>query len=127
MAFSASHVVAFGATHELAATQSRVRLVVDNPTPGALLPPVPVQLNGSATDPGAQSGTSGVDRVQVFVNDPNSTDKLLVSDAQVAPDGTWTATANLAGRWGSGNLYVVAHSSVDGGETTVNIPVMFLW
>jgi hypothetical protein len=106
--------------------RNNVQLVVDNPQLGALLPTAPYQLNGSATDKNAQPGTSGVERVQVFLNDPNRGGKVLVTDAQLAPDGNWTATADLSGRLGSGNIYVIARSSVNGAETTVTIPVFFL-
>jgi len=84
------------------------------------------QFSGSAADSTAQPGTSGIERVQVFSNDPNTGGRLLLSDGQVGPDGKWTATADLSGRLGSGILYVVARSSVNGAETTISLPAFFL-
>ncbi|MBV9354743.1 MAG: hypothetical protein JO023_04380 [Chloroflexi bacterium] len=104
-------------------THDSLRLVVDNPQPGADLIPAPYRLQGSATDKNAQPGTSGIDRVQIFMGDPNTGGQLLVTETQIAPDGKWTATADLPVRVGPQTVYVIARSAVNGAETTVTIPV----
>ena len=106
-------------------SESNVNLLVSNPQPGELLPAAPYQLKGSVSDGSGQlAGSAVVDRIQVFIYNKNTGGKLLLGDAQIAPDGTWTATADLSGEVGSGILYVVARSSGTGAETTVGVPYM---
>ena len=105
-------------------TDSNIHLVVSNPQPSSILLAGTYQLNGTVTDKAAHhSSPAAVDRIQVFVDDPFVGGKVFLSNAQIAPDGTWTATVDLVGRWGRSHLYVVARSSTNGAETTVDIPV----
>ncbi|MBV9358708.1 MAG: hypothetical protein JO023_24635 [Chloroflexi bacterium] len=105
--------------------EKTVRLVVDNPQVGALLRSSPYQLQGTAMDVNAPAGTSGVDHVQIFMGDRDKGGRLLLTDAQIAPSGAWSTTVDLTAQTGSGNIYVVAHSALNGTETAANIPVFF--
>jgi len=96
-------------------------LEVGNPRDNETVP-ASLHMSGVAYDPLAESGT-GVDRVQVFVEDRNAGGVNVgeaALSASVIPNG-WDAVVNLP--TGPHTLFVYAHSAITGGEAVVSIPV----
>ncbi|MBV9359265.1 MAG: hypothetical protein JO023_27460 [Chloroflexi bacterium] len=103
---------------------SGIQLFVDNPALGELVAPGPHWVQGRASDQRATAGTSGIDRVQVFLGDRNAGGRLLAEAQLTAGGDQWRALTDLSGLVGSYNLYVYARSSVDGTEQATFRPVM---
>jgi hypothetical protein len=108
-------------------------IAVNNPSPGDILPAGGLAMQGKAFDPVANvDQATGVDRVQVFLEDRDR-GGMFLGDARLglpnlaAESGSqfalagWEITVTLP----SGNhlLFVYARSSVTGKESTVSIPV----
>ena len=108
-------------------------VAVSNPTPGDALPVGGLAMQGKAFDPAASTDQfTGVDRVQVFLEDRDRGGTLL-GDARLgtpnlaAEPGSqfalagWEITVTLPN--GQHTLFVYARSSVTGKESTVSIPI----
>lgn len=119
------------------ATGGCVQLQVDNPHPGDAINQGSYEIGGHATDTAAQSG-SGIDRVQVFV-DNRDQGGTQVGEADLnPPSGAPPNVMNseLSGaRYavfsdlssvepGSHTLFVYARSAVSGEEVSAGVPVI---
>jgi hypothetical protein len=107
-----------------AQAQAGPTLVVENPSPGAMLALGKLEMQGMAFDPVATMG-SGVDRVSVFL-DNRDEGGMFLGDATLAAPATvdWTLlTPVLKGTGDGHSLFVYARSAVTGDETVVKIPV----
>jgi len=101
-------------------------LRVGNPQPGDSVSPGMYVFQGQAFDPSAQ-GSSGVDRVQVFL-DPREQGGHVLGFAQLGPGVPlapfgFQLTAPIPNRKGNHLLTVYAHSSVTGQEASVSVPI----
>jgi len=109
-------------------TQSMVTFDVANPSAGATINVGAYVIQGIAMDHSAMSGV-GIDRVDVFLDNRNEGGMFLGSASLSAPaagmaPGAWTITINTPNNMkGLHTLWFAAHSSVTGGETTLEIPV----
>ena len=111
------------------ATPGAVRaltLRVGNPSAGDTVSAGMYVFQGVAFDPQAQ-GSSGVDRVQVFL-DPRDQGGVYLGDATLGPNVPqapfgFQLTAPLPDRKGGHLVTVYAHSSVTGQETSVSVPI----
>lgn len=106
-------------------------LVVANPSPGDMITPGSLMIQGVAFDPTAATGT-GVDRVSVFLDDRDGGGMHLgdatlgmpnVMSSQPADAGWMLVTPALKGAGADHMLCVYARSSVTGQETEIEIPV----
>jgi hypothetical protein len=107
-----------------AQTSAGPELHVVAPQSGAAIFAGPFSLNGTAWDPAASSG-SGIDSVQVFLDDRNAGGQFL-GNANLNSGGTngWQATVSLpTNNTGPHSFYVYAHSSVSGKTTVATVPV----
>jgi len=109
-------------------------LTVGNPEPGATILSGNFSVEGAAWDKSAETG-NGVDRVDAFLDSRDSGGLFLgstqvgvanpaqASGSQFANSG-WRITVNLPkNQTGLHTLAFYAHSSVNGGETLVEVPV----
>ena len=112
-------------------------LEVANPSPGDMLTPGAMVIQGVAFDDNAEQGT-GVDRVSVFIGDRDQGASRFLGDAtlglhnpqgiehgdqQFAQAGWSLRTPPLPGGGQDRELVVYARSSVSGREAVVVIPV----
>ena len=107
-----------------ASTSNGPELHVVAPQSGAAIFAGPFSLNGTAWDPAASSG-SGIDSVQVFLDDRNAGGQFL-GNANLNAGGTngWQATVGLpTNNTGPHSFYIYAHSSVTGKTTVATVPV----
>jgi hypothetical protein len=133
---SAATALAFGAWPALAQVGvGCIQLVVDNPHPGDPLSTGKYEVGGRATDASASSG-SGIDRVQVFV-DNRDLGGFQVGEADLNPPSTAAANvlqSQLEPRFnvlvdfpsdalGQHTLFVYARSTSSGREISVGVPV----
>lgn len=108
-------------------------IAVANPAPGDTLLVGGLQIQGKAFDPAASADQgSGVDRVQVFLEDRDR-GGLHLADARLglpnlaaAPGSQfslagWDVVVNLSS--GSHTLFVYARSAVTGKESSVQVPI----
>jgi hypothetical protein len=108
-------------------------IAVNNPSPGDILPAGGLAMQGKAFDPAASvDQATGVDRVQVFLEDRDR-GGMYLGDARLGTPNLAAAPGSqfsLAG-WeitvtlptGNHILFVYARSSVTDKESTVSIPV----
>jgi hypothetical protein len=98
-------------------------LSIGNPQPGDRLPKGKYVMQGLAFDRSARSG-SGVDRVSVFLDDRDKGGQLIGDGTLGQPTANgFSATIDLSRTTGQHTLYVYARSSLNGTETSVNLPV----
>jgi hypothetical protein len=123
--FPAFPVGAAAATPGLAGA---LTLRVSNPQPGDIVSHGMYVIQGLAFDTMAR-GSSGVDRVQVFL-DPRDAGGLFLGDARlgVSPGGAFSfqLVTPLPNRQGGHVLSFYAHSSVADRETSVQVPVTLI-
>jgi hypothetical protein len=110
-------------------------LVVANPSPGNMLTPGKLIMEGVAFDTLATEGV-GIDRVSVFLENRDAGGAHLGDAALGAPNimGTqstqfasagWTITTPALEGYGDGHtIFVYARSAVTGAETVMQIPVI---
>jgi hypothetical protein len=112
-------------------------LEVSNPTAGDRLIPGSLVIQGFAYDDTAERG-AGIDRVSVFLGDRDAGGQFLGDatlgipnpqsveggDSQFALAGWRLTTPALKNGGDQRDLRVYARSSVTGGETIVNVPVL---
>jgi hypothetical protein len=94
------------------------------PQSGAAIFAGPFSLNGTAWDPAASSG-SGIDQVQVFLDDRNAGGQFL-GNANLNSGGTngWQATVGLpTNNTGPHSFYIYATSSVTGKTSVATVPI----
>jgi hypothetical protein len=109
-------------------------LVVANPSPGNMVTPGSLIMEGVAFDPSATQGV-GVDRVSVFLENrdtggehlgdatlglPNT---MTTEPAQFGSAGWALTTPALKGLGDGYTLFVYARSGVTGAETVMQIPI----
>ncbi len=110
-------------------------LMVANPSPGDMLTPGRLVIEGVAFDPTAAEGI-GVDRVSVFLGSREfggehlgdatlGTPNFMVSEpAQFGMAGWTLMTPALKGVGDGETLFIYARSAVNGTEAVVQIPVV---
>jgi hypothetical protein len=113
-----------------------VQLQVDNPHPGDVITQGNYEIGGRATDTSTQSG-SGIDRVQVFV-DNRDMGGMQVGEADLNPPAgappnvmnsqlsgaRFSVLADLSSvDQGSHTLFVFARSAVSGQEISAGVPI----
>jgi hypothetical protein len=100
------------------------QLRVISPQSGAAIFAGPFSLSGTASDPAASSG-SGIDQVQIFLDDRNAGGQFL-GNANLNSGGAngWQATVSLpTNNTGPHSFYVYAHSSVTGKTSVATVPI----
>jgi hypothetical protein len=109
-------------------------LVVANPSPGDMLTPGALVMQGVAFDDDAEHGL-GVDRVSVFLDEREagglylgdaslgSSSNMVTSDPQFADGGWRLTTPALKGDGQNHEIWVYTRSAVNGAETVIRIPV----
>jgi hypothetical protein len=101
-----------------------VRLTLDNPLPGAQIPPGPYMVQGMAQDIRAGQGGNGISRVQLFLGSRENGGAFL-GQANFSNPSSPVFTVN-AGMPSSGLgptvLQVIATSSVDGKDYEIGVP-----
>jgi hypothetical protein len=119
-----------------AQTSGCLQLQVDNPHPGDPLSQGKIEVGGRATDSAAQSG-SGVDRVQIFVDNRDLGGQQVGEADLSVPAGAspdllassisgprFSVLADLSSAdLGNHTLFVYAHSAVSGAEVVAGVPI----
>jgi hypothetical protein len=109
-------------TAEVAPSGSTVSLDVGNPSTGDTIHAGGFVIQGVAMDRSATSG-NGIDRIDIFL-DNRDEGGMFLGQAGFSQTNMWTATVTLPNnQLGLHTLWFYAHSSVNGQETTVSIPV----
>jgi hypothetical protein len=98
---------------------------VANPNAGDTLKIGGLMVQGVAYDKAATQG-SGVDRIAVFLDDPNAGGMPLGQVVLPFTGNNWTTTVIVpSNKVGSHRLFFDAHSSGSGADAIVSIPVTF--
>jgi hypothetical protein len=106
---------------------SAIRFDLANPSPGSMIMPGGMVLQGIAVDSRAQSGT-GVDRVDFFLDNRDQGGFSLGSAVPGAVPGpfgpdSFQTTVTIPNLMGGHDLFAYAHSSVSGAESVISVPV----
>ena len=110
-------------TAAMAPSASTITLNVGNPSPGDTVHVGGINISGSAWDKAATNG-SGIDRLDIFLDDRDSGGILLTEAHSFASMNNWTATVTLpSNQTGLHELVFYAHSSVTGQQAVVSVPV----
>jgi hypothetical protein len=101
-----------------------VRLSLDNPVPGAQIPPGPYMIQGMAQDIRAGQGGNGISRVQLFLGSRESGGPFLGQATFSNPSSPiFTVNAGMPSTGlGPTVLTAIATSSVDGKDYTIDVP-----
>jgi hypothetical protein len=104
-----------------------IHLELSNPQPNATVLVGSTNVQGLAFDTAAAEGT-GIDRVTLFLGNRDEggthlADATLVNSAE-SKHGLFTATFDMPNDTGGNNLFVYAHSSISGHDTSMSVPII---
>ena len=109
-------------TMAMAPSASTITVQVGNPSPGDTVKVGGLNISGAAWDKAATTG-SGIDRIDVFLDDRDAGGALL-TQATFSTMNNWSATVTLpANQTGLHSLFFYAHSSVTGQQALVSVPI----
>jgi hypothetical protein len=106
---------------------SAIHFELANPSPGSMIEPGGIVLQGIATDSRAQSAP-GIDRVDFFLDNRDQGGLGLGSAVPGMVPGpfgpaSFQATVSIPNMIGGHDLFAYAHSSVNGAESVIAVPV----
>ncbi len=107
---------------------SNIRFELANPSPGSMLEPGGLVIQGIAVDQRASSGV-GIDRIDFFLGNRDEGGVNVGSTVPASAPGpfgtfgSFSTTVQLPNQTGGNDLFGYAHSSVNGQEAVISIPV----
>jgi len=109
-------------TTMVAPVSSAITLNVGNPSSGDTIHVGGYNIEGTAVDKAAQSG-SGIDRVEIFLDNRDQGGTMLTT-ATPGVNNMWSVVVPLpSNQMGLHTLFFYAHSTVSGQEAVVSVPV----
>jgi hypothetical protein len=111
----------------IASDCSAIRFELANPSPGSMIEPGGLVLEGIAMDSRAQ-GSLGIDRVDFFLDDRDQGGLSVgtaIPGALPGPFGpaSFQTTVSIPNVMGGHDLFAYAHSTVNGAERVIAVPV----